>query len=97
MDLLDNSTLKSLLQMVDLYPGADVWGSLPRTAWSAWQQMAIHRLGPSYMEKLRAKRKESVELLRRFILVADKIIAQGGQVHFEWPRYCAGWGLLELG
>ena len=35
-------------------------------------------------------------MLRYFLTVAHHVIANGGHVSFEWPRYCDGWKLPTL-
>ena len=35
-------------------------------------------------------------MLRSFVQVSEIILALGGDVSFEWPRFCAGWALPEL-
>eukprot|EP00973_Karenia_brevis_P070888 9852889-Karenia_brevis.AAC.1 len=39
---------------------------------------------------------KSRRLLAIFLWIADKILKSGGEVSFEWPRYCIGWMLPEL-
>ena len=95
-DCLLKHNIDELLSYVKANPGIDMHGALPCTAWSIWQQMAIHRYGEEYVRKLEARRKESRKLLCHFLRVANAVIEGGGHVSFEWPRYCTGWALPEL-
>ena len=78
------------------HPGTSIHGSLPCTVWSAWQYMAIQRHGPTYFEKLKRRRGQSIQLLKSFIKCAELCLSLGGEVSFEWPRDCSGWQRPEL-
>ena len=62
-NLENEEDIKSLLSLVDMFKGADLWGSIPCGSWSPWQKMCLHRYGSSYAKKLKAKRKTSKKLL----------------------------------
>ena len=69
-----------------------LWGSLPCTAWSPWQRMAIHKYGKEYEEKLAARRQRSLEMVRRFHQVAKLVeLSRGGSSSFEWSKDSEGW------
>ena len=40
--------------------------------------------------------KKSEKNLGDFISIANEVLDMGGQVGFEWPRYCEGWWLQIL-
>ena len=58
--------------------------------------MNSHKLGHSFALELAKKRAESLQMLTYFFLLAKEIIALGGDVSFEWPRFCTGWKLDVL-
>eukprot|EP00973_Karenia_brevis_P088506 12272806-Karenia_brevis.AAC.1 len=58
--------------------------------------MSLHRYGQRYAARLRVARARSPRLLANFIWIAEEVLWNGGEVSFEWPRYCAGWMLPEL-
>ena len=58
--------------------------------------MNSHKLGHSFALKLAKKRAESLQLLTYFFLLAKEIIALGGDVSLEWPRFCTGWKIEAL-
>ncbi|CAE7029195.1 GIP [Symbiodinium natans] len=87
---------ESLKKLVQLFPGCDLWGSIPCGPWSQLQHLNIARLGNGFREKLRKKRQRSRRILKNFISVAEVVLAQGGHVSFEWPQGCSGWALPEL-
>ena len=35
-------------------------------------------------------KKDSEEMIKSFIQIADIALDQGGEASFEWPRYCRG-------
>ena len=37
-----------------------------------------------------------MEMFSNFLLLAEAVIAAGGTVAFEWPRYCQGWAQKPL-
>ena len=76
--------------------GADLWGSLPRSPWSNWQNMCVHLYGESYKKKLHKNQRKSLRMLENYLAAAEKVLAQGGHVAFEWPKNCAGWSMPKL-
>ena len=92
--LLSMSTLAAREYVLDLVrsnPGADLWGSLPCTTMSSYQNVAISRGGEDYVRRLHVRRQRLRRMLQTFREAGDIIIANGGTVSFEWPRYCQGW------
>ena len=77
-------------------PGAHLHGSLPCTPWSRWQTMNIHRYGKKFESQLLLARKTSLQFLGVFIELATLVHNQGGEISFEWPRYCDGWDIKIL-
>jgi hypothetical protein len=96
LDLRDETTIIQLLDQLDATPGADVWGSIPCTVWCRWQQMAIHRYGEKYQQRLEIRRSASLKLLRNYFRVAERALANGGRIAFEWPKSSEGWLQTEL-
>lgn len=69
-----------------------LWASVPRTAWSPWQRMAIAKHGDSYRDKLEQRRDQSRAMVRRFHDAAQLVkLSRGGTVTFEWSRDSEGW------
>eukprot|EP00971_Amphidinium_carterae_P327965 6459589-Amphidinium_carterae.1 len=65
------------------------WFSLPCTAWSSWQRINLLRMAdPTILDQ---KRKYSLELQEHFYHYGQLLMAEGGDVSFEWPAYCDGW------
>ena len=92
----DPKQVESLKKLVQLFPGCDLWGSIPCSPWSNWQTMNEHKLGEKFKAKLKRQRARSRRILRNFIAVAEVVLSQGGHVAFEWPKNAAGWALPEL-
>ena len=68
-----------------------LWGSLPCTVWSPWQEMAIHKY-PGYLEKLEARRAESLMMVDKFHQLAQLVaLSRGGSSNFEWSKDSKGW------
>ena len=95
-DIRSPKTIKKLQQLIADKAGISLHASLPCTVWSQWQKMNIHLRGPKYEEQLRLRRLESINMLKTFIKLADQVLSLGGEISFEWPRYCTGWALPEL-
>ena len=91
-----NTTGKQLFDQVEANPGISLHGSLPCTAWTNWQEMNIHKLGPEFLAKLTEQRKHSIQMLKSFIRLAEHVLKFGGHVSFEWPKSCKGWLIPEL-
>ena len=96
-NILDPERVAQLHDLVESTPGVSMHASLPCAVWSQWQEMCIHRYGTEYAEKLAQGRLQALEMLRVFIRLAHAIIHYGGEVSFEWPRYCTGWAQPDLG
>ena len=87
---------ESLKKMIQLFPGSDLWASIPCGPWRMMQDLGEAPLAEKCRAKLRRKRQRSRKILRNFISVAEVVLAQGGHVAFEWPQDCSGWALPEL-
>ena len=96
IDLLNNDMCLQLDNQLNNEEKVGLWGSIPCTVWSMWQEMAVHRLGAKYAAKLHTRRLKSKIMLKHFIRSAEIVINKGGLIAFEWPRHCKGWLLKEL-
>ena len=96
IDLMNNEMCQQLDNQLRNESKVGLWGSIPCTVWSLWQEMSIHKYGAKYAAKLAARRLRSRTMLRHFIRSAEIVIQQNGIVAFEWPRHCKGWILREL-
>ena len=77
VDWADADTVQQTMDLIDRNPGISAHGSLPCTAWSTWQNMAIHRFGKGYLDSLERRRDASRQMLRSFIRCAELIIQKG--------------------
>ena len=68
-----------------------LWGSLPCTPWSLWQNLNLHCLDETFKTNLMERRDESRILVDNFSALTDVALESGGSSSFEWPRYCSGW------
>ncbi|CAK0799400.1 unnamed protein product, partial [Prorocentrum cordatum] len=93
-DLSKKSGLDYALKIADEDRGADLRGSLPCTAASALQNGYVGRTGTQQLAKLEAKRKDLRKMVDNFIVLGQRIRANGGDAHFERPGNCHGWELL---
>ena len=76
--------------------GVSMHGSLPCTTVSTWQQVCIAKYGIEYEKELEVRREKLRGMLKKFLILAAKVIMGGGIVTFEWPRHCVGWLFKEL-
>ena len=95
-DLSDPEEAASLQKMIDQFPGATLWGSLPCGPWSKWQAANIARYGKEYAKWLKKDRKLSRKLLKDFLETAENVLCQGGHIAFEWPKGAKGGQPPEL-
>lgn len=42
---------------------------------------------------MRREQLDSEALVQQFIRVANVVLDNGGDVSYEWPRFCTGWSL----
>ena len=82
--------------MIEDNPEVSIHGSLPCTAWSTFQYVALARNGPKYEAKLKRRQAASKAMLKDIIKVAEKAMPLGGHCSCEWPRGCMGWAIPEL-
>jgi hypothetical protein len=55
---------ESLQKMIDQFPGATLWGSLPCDPWPKWQAVNVARYGKEFAERLKKKQQLSRKLLK---------------------------------
>ena len=91
LDLTDPRIVAQLVNFIKENPGVSLWGSLPCTAWSSWQYMAVHKYCSKYLRRLQGRRRASLKLFATFVELATLARDGGGEVTFEWPRYSIGW------
>ena len=78
IDLMNNDMCLQLDNQLNNEGKVGLWGSVPCTVWSLWQEMAIHRFGAKYTAKLDARRLRSRMMLKRFIRSAASCLEQFG-------------------
>lgn len=69
-------------------------GAIPCTAGSVWQRLNAAKGGAAfqaYLRHLRRQKAQSKKLFTSFADRAELVLARGGTVTFEWPRYNDGW------
>ena len=84
MDWTDPEAVNQTISLILDNPGISAHASLPCTAWSSWQQMALHKYKKDYAKRFEKRRKESRGMLKSFIECADLILDQGGDVTHVW-------------
>lgn len=72
-----------------------LWGSLPYTVWSSWQNLNDVVLSEAFTKNLSERRDESKHMMGNFADLTDLAVESGGSSSFEWPRYCSGWDEIE--
>lgn len=72
-----------------------LWGSLPCTPWTTWQNLNVPILGEEFEQALVNRRRESRQMVASFSELTDEAVEGGGSSSFEWPRYCSGWGEIQ--
>ena len=95
-DFDDKQTYENLEAYIETKPGVNMHGSLPCTTLTSWQHVCIAKGGVKYAEELEVRRKKLRRMLKKFLVLAAKVIMNGGIVTFEWPRHCLGWMFKEL-
>ena len=95
-DFSKAETLSSLLTFVARNPGTSLHASLPCTPWCRWHAVNAARGGEKYVQDLHQRRNHSKLLLDNFIQLAERTLALGGEVSFEWPATSLGWVIPEL-
>ncbi len=90
IDLSDDLAIDQLCEQIKAMPGCSIHGSIECRPWSTWQRLNMKK-HPRLCEMIAKDREESLRMIARFIRVADIVLAQGGHVSYEWPRFCAGW------
>ena len=51
-DLENPKDMQCLLSLMDQFPGADLWASIPCGPWSPWQRMNVFRYGRIFKNKI---------------------------------------------
>ena len=96
-DLFEQLLLWIQHEIQDANGTIHLWCSLPCTVWSPWQNMAIHKYGQRYKEKLLERRLHSLGMVSKFREVARLVkLSRGGSSNFEWSRDSVGWSEPEV-
>ena len=97
-DVSNPQQVEPLKKLVQLFPGCDLWVSIPCGPWGNWQAMNERRWGRKFKDRVKKQRDRSRRVLQNFIAVAlaEIVLSQGGHVAFEWPKSALGWALPEL-
>ena len=91
-DLECPESIEQLIAQVKGLPGCSIHCSIECKPWSQWQRLN-ERKYPRLSANIQKERKNSEDLLKQFIRVANICLDNGGDCSFEWPRYCSGWAL----
>ena len=95
-NMADDTEVDSLIQIMEQFPGADIFGSIPCGPWSVWQRINQKQYGKKFRKVLKKQRDVSMKILRNYIRCAEVILKNGGHCAFEWPKGCDGWKIPEL-
>ena len=95
-NMADDTEVDSLIQIIEQFPGADIFGSLPCHPWSVWQRLNQKQHGTKFRKLLKKQRNVSMKILRNYIRCAEVILKNGGHCAYEWPKGCEGWKIPEL-
>ncbi len=74
----------------------DVFVALPCTAWCSWNHLNAARHGRAFRARLAWRRRCSLRMAQSAEDCCAAALAGGGDVYFEWPRYCAGWAQPQI-
>ena len=102
VDIEDEGAFEQMLEwsQVEVQDGVGpihVWGSLPWSAWSPWQRLALSKYGEPYRAKLEQKREASRQMVFKFKQAAGIVkCSRGGSVTFQWSKDSAGWNELVV-
>jgi hypothetical protein len=83
---------KAIAAVSDPYAQVLLFGSLPCTGGSQWQNLNWGR-GPATQDKIRGHWEIFGMLFANFVKVAAACTANGGRIAIEWPRACSYWSL----
>ena len=92
IDLECPESIEQLIAQVKGLQGCSIHCSIECKPWSQWQRLNEHKY-PRLSASIRKERKNSEDLLKQFIRVANVCLDNGGDCSFEWPRFCSGWAL----
>ena len=95
-NMADDTEVNSLIQIMEQFPGADIFGSIPCGPWSVWQRINQKQYGKKFRKVFKKQRDVSMKILRNYIRCAEVILKNGGHCAFEWPKGCDGWKIPEL-
>ena len=91
----DLTTPDGLAKAIDAISTPDatvvLFGALPCTGGSQWQRLNWYRGNAETRGRILQHRKIFRVLWRNFVIVAERCVALGGGIAFEWPRSCAYW------
>jgi hypothetical protein len=71
-DMANDAEVRDLLKVMKLFPGADLWGSIPCGPWSRWQDVNLAKGGQGYAKRPKAARKKSIKILKNYIRCAEQ-------------------------
>ena len=80
-------------EMGELGESFHLWGSLPCTPWSLWQNLNLHCLDETFKTNLMERRDESRILVDNFSALTDVALESGGSSSFECAEGTALGGL----
>ena len=92
IDLADPQSIDQLISQVSALPGCSIHCSIECKPWSQWQHLNKFKY-PKLASRIRREQLDSEALVQQFIRVANVVLDNGGDVSYEWPRFCTGWSL----
>ena len=93
-DLSKRSSVERGLQAVCHRKPRVVWCSPECKPWSAIQN--LNNKIPGRAKRLQQMRKASICLVQNCVDILEAVVAQDGDIYFEWPRRCHGWRIRPL-
>ena len=70
-NMADDAEVDSLIQIIEQFPGADIFGSLPchpwSKPWSAWQRLNQKQHGKKFRKLLKKQRNVSMKILGNYM------------------------------
>ena len=95
-DMTKSENVEYALRIIAKFAGKCpiiLWGSLPCTGGSRWQDVNLKTIGPKFHARLRFLRSQCKRLHANFMLCADQVFAAGGEIAYEWPTGNRLWEL----
>ncbi len=91
------TTLQGMKRAEQAIEGATLirlWGSIPCTGGSPWQN--FNKKFPGHKEKMKGHLAQFNSLWDNFAKLAKNVYQKGGTISLEWPTQCAYWSYQKV-